>query len=185
MKTSLFLTDPEAKLYAEGRVSMIVRPVKPQPKDDVEAYFGTLTKPSIHKRCPYTIGQTIFLKESWDSIELSVYYDYCGSEEVCLYKADGVMPNDGWNSPATMPSWAVRHKPVLESVEVKRVKELTDEEYKRTGSEPCTWRDGPTQRVLMVEHKTNFKFYWNQRYSKTEYAWDKNPFVFIYQLSKN
>jgi hypothetical protein len=183
------LTEAEARQALKGRV-LILRPVKPQPNAKPDLMKVSLTKhgPKFlaaiwddgFSKCPFgKPGDSVNLRETW-------HYANDDDPFVAFYKADE--PNlkrlrkefysdvFKWQSPACQPVEAIRpafRNALVESVQCKRVGEITEEEARATGAicPPSIAGDRywPTFKDGFVEA-------WSRRYGKkypfgTAWAW--------------
>jgi len=106
---TLALTDPEAALMARGELRALVRP----------------RWNDLHK-CPFGApGQRIGLKETWSVLP---WVDDEGETIRVIYKANHQTLHgdifEGWHSPITMPSWAIRHYSTAKTVRAMLAKDL-------------------------------------------------------------
>jgi hypothetical protein len=106
----------QAAAARDGRVSLMVVPLKPQPKFEYRTWETNL---------PFAPGDLIWCREDW-----------CDTEDYGLmYKSSsGFVFN--WCSPVTMPKWAARTWLRCTGVEVRRVRTLRVQEVRRIGLVP-------------------------------------------------
>ena len=97
--------------------------------------------------CPFgSIGEVLGLKEPWSSFFDSVEDGGVGGD-VPIYRAtyaedfDADPSEVSWHPAVTMPAWAVRHKPVIESIRVMRVGEITAPDAVSAGAAEVLFRD--------------------------------------------
>lgn len=106
----------QAAAARDGRVSLMVVPLKPQPKFEYRTWETNL---------PFAPGDLIWCREDW-----------CDTEDYGLmYKSSsGFVFN--WCSPVTMPKWAARTWFRVTGVDVRRVQTISEDEIRRIGLEP-------------------------------------------------
>lgn len=135
----------EVQTLAAGRLRAIVRVVKPRKNSFL---FGNgwsdeyITDEGNHsaviEECPIgQPGERFFVRETWghdaetnEECRLS-HEDMMGGPYCPYYKADERGEIDfgiEWRSPVTMPEWAARFRPLIESVRVCKVQELSESE---------------------------------------------------------
>lgn len=104
----------QAAAARDGRVSLLVVPLKPQPKFEYRSWETNL---------PFAPGDLIWCREDW-----------CDTEDYGLmYKSSsGFVFN--WCSPVTMPKWAARTWFRVTGVEVRRVQTISEDGAKRNGA---------------------------------------------------
>jgi len=165
-------------------------------------------------KIPYKPGDTIYVREIWKQYEKRV-----GTGEQCYvkkfygYKADEHNHNNPsefyegkWKSGVCMPKEAARLFLIVESVNIKRLKDMTEEDYYNEGIVKMT-KDGTIYKycpgeewweTYHSEHKSQykgtswqnmprtpeeaFKILWNSKIKKAdidEYGWDANPYVWV------
>ena len=124
----------QSKPLADGRVTLLVVPLKVQPftvEGVVYTWTGKdsafLCGPSEvsanlmkHGAAQYAPGDLIWCRETWAA------WDGCPP---AVFKAtDDVDPYGGWKSPITMPKWAARTWLRCTGVEVRRVQTISEGE---------------------------------------------------------
>lgn len=178
MSKSIILTDNEARCKD---LRYVIWPCKdapdnatsclkaPDPSGDVKFFSSPL--PGIRLavsgwiKSPWQPGEKLAVRESWAEECIlgrwtgKYLYKSRDSEITEEYRSD-------WRSPATMPLAYARRWLIVESVECKRVEEVTDDEAKGSGSHPRTYRDEREYEPATIE----FKELWRKRYS-SQWAW--------------
>jgi len=156
---SICISEQEVRHFMETGRLKIVRPVKPQPPENCQVGFSFFTGKGeyevrdskgwmVIKKVPFGwVGDKLALKETWSLSHdpYTGYYLFYKADNSCVGEkiwakdmSDGFekWSSGSWvkyHSPATMPQWAVRNIGVIESVTVKRVQDITEDEAKATG----------------------------------------------------
>ena len=192
---SLILHDYEVRAALDGRLGLVVRPVKPQPTmiqdmvepegyDMVPSWDG---KTELHmSKCPLGVpGDRLVCKETWcntwpftkEKCPDGPCYKETDEGECGAYRT-----GQRWRSPATMPAWASRITLDVVGVRCVRVKELTEDDARACGfswtGEPGQYGDGCQSPF------SNFEDAWNARYAKRGYAWDSNPWAWAVEVRR-
>jgi len=179
----IFLNAREATARAEGRLKVVVRPVKDSFGPNVDhvyampdGRFRGIHRPAPggvgvgHSRNPpYRPGDVVPLKEAWGVLFFK------SSPIHFLYKVSDKNDVDNivWHPAINMPVVAVRHHPTVKSVECVRVSEV---------NEYCSLFDAgfiadPNMTYdLLFRPDVAFKEEWHSRYGKkhpweSSYAW--------------
>lgn len=108
----------QAKPLADGRVTLLVVPLKVQPKYEYRSWETNL---------PYAPGDLIWCRETWGHcIGCNLYYRRRESAhpECCDECSSAIL----WRPPVTMPKWAARTWLRCTGVEVRRVQTISDDE---------------------------------------------------------
>ena len=157
------LRDWEVRANQDGRLKMLVRPVKPQPVSPgdgayFDAYNGgpewTWWTPDNRQylsqiiRCPYgKAGDRLRGREAWQSVPFGPHRDWPGCPDlrprktcelnrarVVIWRADGEMPGpEIWRPSIHMPRWAVRNWLEITEVRCGRVREMSEQEATTAG----------------------------------------------------
>jgi hypothetical protein len=138
-------------------------------------------------RCPYQVGDRLWVRETWKKSLHGGEYDADGAEYVhdCPgYKADGKYRcgkpvNDleyGWQSPIHMPRWASRL--TLEVVESwpERLHDITEE---GAIAEGCVPYIDPFENIQIISVTQIYAQLWEALNAKRGYPWDANPWVWV------
>ena len=181
----------QAKPLADGRVTLLVVPLKVQPftvEGVVYTWTGKdsafLCGPSEvsanlmkHGAAQYAPGDLIWCRETWAA------WDGCPP---AVFKAtDDVDPYGGWKSPITMPKWAARTWLCCTGVEVRRVQTITAYEAERVDnilSPQAEWGG--------LTHRFTFEVKWNRQHGPkpaVDLSFDANPwaaFIAVEKISK-
>ncbi len=138
------LTDQEAGQFSKNRSMVILRLLKPQPPEGCDfkeaaevlsngasevGIIGLFGRPSCIITLRYPSG-VYGLRETWVEVGRKGNYDY--KSNGTIYYPNGEVFT-GWNSPVTMPLEAVRWTGIEVDTTVKRVQELTFEDYQDIG----------------------------------------------------
>lgn len=113
---------------------------------------------------PYRIGDKVAVKEAY-------LIEDVGLGEVVVYKSDvpDTYPtgSDKWLSPVTMPIRYARKWAIVESVECKRIQDLTNSDCFAIGTVQLEYLDGN-------------KDSWRESYKITNSkAWEQNEYIFL------
>lgn len=175
-----YLTDEEARTLTKEKEGLLVRLVKPQPElilpynewvwKQSEHYYIKLS--DIGEYCHYGHpGEVLHCKETWKPhsavIKTIQYRDGIVKSFSLDANAYTYDYNFKWHSPVTMPPEFIRLKPVIQSIEVKRVQDITEHEAALAGD--------PKQGLIASEntHKEWFKDSFN-RHNKGQYSYESN-----------
>lgn len=171
---SLILHPFEVRAILDGRLGLIVRPIKSAWQllpFESEYYLDDAIA-----KCPLgKVGDSVIGKEVWGCSHSEYIHGLS-----CWHYADGEPPfktGPAWKkrSAATMPAWASRITLTLEAIRVQRVGEMVHKEALATGipyhvSEP----DGaPLPR---------FQEHWNTLCAKRGLGVDANPWCWFYTV---
>jgi hypothetical protein len=149
--TLLFLTDHEATLAAQHKLTAIVRVMKKQPMwvsaKGVPHTSGNADKDKIIKP-PFLPGTIVPAKETW-GCDLELDFDSDGEAfNRIVYKADYIHPElaniSQWLSPILMSLSAVRHWYEIKSVRTMQCKDINPDKgqiivFNRPGIPPDAW----------------------------------------------
>ncbi len=127
----------QAKPLADGRVTLLVVPLKVQPKYEYRSWETNL---------PYAPGDLIWCRVAYIgayAYEVNEYKPKDWGNKPSWFPADGPIPErfvgQFWHkarSPVTMPKWAARTWLRCTGVEVRRVQTISEDEVRRVGLEP-------------------------------------------------
>jgi len=119
----------QAKPLADGRVTLLVVPLKVQPKYEYRSWETNL---------PYATGDLIWCRETYIgpyAYEVNEYKPKDWGNKPSWFPADGPIPErfvgQFWHkarSPVTMPKWAARTWLRCTGVEVRRVQTISEDE---------------------------------------------------------
>jgi len=182
----------------DGRKTVTRRPLKPQP--DLYAEFPKHIKDKQwcfhddtvdYRQCPYQIGDTLWVKETWNDNNGELpYIEYradfplkWNAEETCHDEPVEILASERkWTPSIHMPKWASRITLKITDIRIEKIQDITEEGAKAEGAKPSfidefdivhtqpSYRDG---FILNI---------WNSIYNtknKPEFAWDKNPWVWV------
>lgn len=100
--------------------------------------------------CPFSVGDVIELKEIWSSLG-----------DGLIYKCDHDDPSTLlWNSASSMPSWAIRHRFQVKSIEASKIGYLSDVEIDECGFPRLTQQEVDGTRLL------DSAILWNDQYRR-------------------
>ena len=142
--------------------------------------------------CPYgKPGDVLWVRETWSHAKQPA-----GDRAVpprlmnprypwdIRYRADDCGPSGGrWRPSVHMPKWACRIRLLVTGVRVERVQEISSVGARAEGADCRTdlsW-DGTTDDPLFYEkgHLAGFVDGWDSIYAKGDFAWAKNPWVWV------
>lgn len=135
------ITDWQARAIAEDRLGLIVMPLRPQPNrlnggKPLNNGHGSYSTENCWKVFPFAPDDLLWCRETWWHGEYNFTPDDVESsppESTFFYKADNER-RVSWRSPVTMPKWASRTTLRVLNVDVKRVRDITEEEAKLAGA---------------------------------------------------
>ena len=191
----LDLRPHEVRAALDGRLSLIVRPLEPQPwnpeRESDPDFEGWKSHEVFQNQCRrgmmshvFGIGTTLWGREAWrfHSIANLCKPSIMQATDGRQYEADGEREGDlssnggfipGRLRPSiTMPRWASRLTLTVSDVDVKRVQEIRGEECLLYGFYPTT--------VDLFGHKA-FRKFWNATHGPD--AWDRNPWCAFYSVT--
>lgn len=151
---------------------------------------------AIWKECPYQIGQTLWVRETWAAVHGDVE-DFHGSVDIPLgsgdgywkvaYRADDTWETDradrgfDWRPSMFMPRWASRITLTITDVRVQRIQEISEDDAKAEGAlRPLEWvtTDGSIfSDIATGTYRKGFAWLWGSINAKRGYGWDTNPWV--------
>ena len=154
----IYLSSEEAVLAVQGKLTAIVRVMKPQPPEgskwvgwmldttgdqcDIGKAVWYDGEERFSIRSPFIPGAIVQGKETWGIETTSGHYldvEESGEEySHFIYKADYEYPalaDAFWHSPVTMPGAAVRHRFLIKSVKAMH--------WNDTHKKPNRWEDNP------------------------------------------
>ena len=144
----------EAKAFAEGRATALLRVMTPQPPHEASELHVGMYHPTVIRRGEEEPGAEQFGAWTPDG-DWAIRLPFGAPGDVLLcreafsqftrkptqgeqifYRADGnCLELEPWWSAAQMPKWAVRTRRVIERVRVLKVSDLTFREIERLGGE--------------------------------------------------
>lgn len=173
MTKSITLYDHEARAWQAGKLSLLLRPIKPQPGDhpNDDGYLNT-----IIERCPFPPG-SYYVRETYaDNGRGIIAKAYPGAWGNPIYKATfGAMLKpicegySSWRSPVTMPKWASRGN--IEIVENK-ICRFRDLETKDIINAALLWHHGDME----IDQYANYFVNWDSAFGK-DFPADSNPYI--------
>lgn len=149
-----------------------------------------------HCKCPYKIGNQLWLKETWqlaewysDHWEPAALKDNNCHTTFKKYKADEEIENLKWRPSIFMPRWASRITLEITGVRVERVQDITESEAFKEGAQ---YHDGlgvghngwrhDTEGFVYNNARSSFVALWDSINSKRGFGWDANPWVFVIEF---
>ena len=177
---SMILNQHQVALHKEGKLSMVLVKMKPQPEQSGENIWLNAA--------PYTIGQEVMIREDWKEVF---------SIGVILYRADVSEEDDflysyiSWKSSATMPTDFAIRSFVPTGCKAIRLRDLTEEDCKGMINVLDGWDDEIYYRDYSFNYPIPAK---NPLYSYQSYyeslhgsgSWAANQdvwFLALFQLS--
>lgn len=146
-------------------------------------------------KCPYgEPGDTLWVKETFfvempgdymfeaEGLMLSEYPEYFKTQALLHYKATTKLQNPGawkWRPSLFMPRWASRINLVVETINVQRLQDISEEDAYREGFSKDYCGGGCTGNSA----KTNFGNYWDTiNTKKPGCSWNDNPWVWAVEF---
>lgn len=140
-----------------------------------------LYKSGISYKAPYQPGDTLYVRETWNTNPL---YDYGNESNKYVYKADydGHAGEFGWRPSIHMPKEAARIWLKVTDMRVERLQEISPKECIREGIEPEALKEvsGEFARGM-------FNDLWDSTIKKSDlarYGWDANPWVWVIEFER-
>jgi hypothetical protein len=206
MKERPILCHPhEVLAILDGRQTQIRRFIKTQPKR-VHGWNGPYLQTEQIFRdgrlgllCPYgVVGDRLWVRETLVvQCGQAFRYDANGEwlhvpkQHVEFYKR--YLPNRSCPS-IHMPRWASRITLEITDVRVQRVQEISDDDAKAEGIEPCPYKDGSPVAIpggcechrmeKPLPYVCAFADLWDSINAKRGYSWDSNPWVWVLAFRK-
>lgn len=166
------------KAILEGRKTQTRRIIKPQPNAWHKFNNGFLI-PELGGekiKCPYQIGQTLWVRETWaESINSKRHGN------TYIYKADGWEYPFKWKPSIFMPRWASRFNIEVTNIRVERLQDISVEDCKKEGIEIDYFLAFGNPEQFF---KTSFKILWDSINKKRGYGWDVNPYVWVLEFTQ-
>lgn len=162
-------------------------------KDYTHSAIWWTLKEYISRFSKYHIGDTIWVRETWQESEC---FDYNMKDQYC-YKADNATNefaeqfNIKWKPSIHMPKVAARLFLKVTDVRLERLQDITEsgakeegirgfskdgELYKYSPTDEFDWQDAPRTAIEA------FKILWNPIYSKQSNPWNENPWVWVIEF---
>lgn len=186
MKGKIFNAQ-EVQAIINGSKVMFREVIKPQPFQSNSTYQSL----SVIRDCPYQAGQKIFCKETFS------YSNQPWCDKTIFYKAShgdriqhtfSVSQRENkWRSPMVMQEYDSRLTPLIKSIGVERLGEISEEDCIKEGMEDlCAYQDFATVCKLAKElgernedARPNFAAHWNATHKKPEEKFEANPWVWV------
>jgi hypothetical protein len=188
----LICNDKEVLGLLDGSVTMLVRPIKPQPEacqcDGFNKEMCMFEFKDMLVKSPFgTIGDVLRVREAWRTTKDQDHLrpNSCCAASSIQYRADNGLQYPGeipqefgkWRASTTMPSLFSRLYLKVTNVQAMRVKELCVGDLRNVGVQVPPYNpnsyDRPTD-PWDVHADT-----WNARYAHKGFGWENNPWVFI------
>lgn len=164
----------------DDKKSVTRRVIKPQPQiDGFGDHHKSLAIRDLLKKCRYGDAckkDRLYVKEAW-----CYYYGGKKAGQIC-YKADRELNKREkerdcielkWKSPMFMPKKYARIWLELTAVRIEKLQNITEEDAEKEGA-------GKFRYPLMsgkLTYRNGFRFLWDS-IAKSEYKWEKNPWVY-------
>jgi hypothetical protein len=126
-------------------------------------------------KCPYAIGQRLWVRETW-AAPWGRDYKFPSGESGILYRADNStsFPNDGhWKPSIFMPRWASRIDRVVTGIRAERLQDISEED---AFDEGC-FALGDCDCTAKVQYQN----LWDSINGKT-YPWASNPCLWVIEF---
>lgn len=187
--------DHEITALKANRLGLMIRPLKKQPQSDWFKLIHELKQMQLvwlkanGFTCPYPPGTQVFIKEKWGM----------RSDGTRSYKNDGFKFNghywehgevriEHWYQSRSMKEEHARFKPFFQSVNCKRLQEITEEEAKAWGLETVDYFHIPKDGIMYTTawmgspYKESFE---TMVKSLWPGAWEANKFCWLYSIDNN
>lgn len=190
-KPVIFNTDDVCAIIT-GRKTVMRQVVKPQPPKDAVGYFERCDDGSYAMKLAnydniydynvmplYMVGDILYVREAWSNDTFKYLiprYAYKADYTEKMQQYCGLK----WRSPVNMPKQAVRLFLRITDVHIERIQSISDIDMVRDFCR-CTEAVTPQLKASLAEAC------WNESLNKknlTQYAWSKNPYVFVYEFEK-
>lgn len=198
----IIFRDWEVRAILDGRKTMFRRAIKSQPfyhkakglvsagwgwdigkKCKLQAWSKDDIGEQIAKYAPYTVGDRLYVKETWAHDAPSLEECRAACEDLLsgmncgpYYRATEVAPETlKWRSPATMPRWASRLKFEIVNVRVERVQDITEKDAIAEGSQTPLDQLPKKLRNAVLTERCMFARFWEFIHGPG--AWDRNDWV--------
>ncbi len=202
----IIMTAESVRAILDGRKTQTRRGIKPQP--DAKGYVDAVSnidgpiKIDIHELlclAAYKPGDVLWVRETFNRTNPN------GKHGIYYYKADGDSPSLAnptgistyarlWKPPIHMPRAAARIFLRVTGVRAERVQEISDSDTISEGITPIrvegstNYRDYDQYEAACAEAtREAYQVLWdsiNRRRDKGAYAWEKNPWVWVYEFER-
>lgn len=152
-----------------------------------------LYKSGISYKVPYQPGDTLYVRETWNTNPL---YDYGNELNKYVYKADydGHAGEFGWRPSIHMPKEAARIWLKVTEVRVERLKDMKPEDVRKEGMRlaitpnECKSQYNKIGAIHFYEEaRKKLSELWNSTLKKSDlapYGWDANPWVWVIEFER-
>lgn len=82
-----------------------------------------------------------------------------------------------WRSPATMPAWAVRFRPVIENIECRPIQSITEEDARAMGYRSYFYESYDFEYDEQPPLLANARRDWDERWGEKAGMWPVNPWA--------
>jgi hypothetical protein len=127
-----------------------------------------------HKPC-----DILYVRETWTSDREGNY----------IYRADPIFDQCGpgdfgweWSPSIHMPRKAARLFLEVKAVRVERLQGITEDDAKAEGVEPI--RVYAAAGISGLAYERPFAMLWKSLNAKSDYSWDSNPWVWVYEFMR-
>ena len=146
-------------------------------------------------RCPYRIGQKLWVRETWCDVLSDAHYtgnpdDHGGANEPCCgyrstmtYRCGKTIPDipRKWRPSIFMPRWAARLTPEIVGVRAERVQDISDEDIVKEGVYRYTFACGAASDNP-PDHRWAFIKLWDSINAKRGHGWHVNDWVWVVEF---
>ncbi len=162
-------------------------------KERVGKYgFGEDGKVLSYCKPPYQVGDILYVRETWSTLDDSPYDNYVYRTDYGITEDDSFPPSMfKWRSPARMPKEAARIFLRVTGVRVERVQDISEDDAFSEGA-------GETELYNEAEHysigginikegspaQCAFAGLWDDLHAKKGYGWDVNPWAWVYEFEQ-
>lgn len=176
-KPILFSTEM-VKAIKAGNKTQTRRVMKPQPEKKLlqsnvdlswfipEIDYGIGYKVGKTIKCPYQVGQTLWVRETFTYLQ-----------GIIIYKADftkkdlDIIGMPIWKPSIFMPRKAARLFSKVNNIRVERVQDITQKDIYKEGIPETSYY-----------FRNSFIRLWDSINEKRGYGWDRNPCVWVYDF---
>lgn len=153
-------------------------------------FIGNVILDYKEVKFPYQVGDILYVRETWQKLDNSVYVDLSDNTYVYVYKAS----EDGetwqrerddwtWHPSIHMPKEAARIFLKVKNVRIERLQDITSKEAIKEGLKD-KYAYG---EYNSMEPKKLFIDLWNSTIKKQDldkYGWEANPYVWVIEFER-
>jgi hypothetical protein len=177
---SICCTSSEVQAILAGRKTQMRKVVKPQPGSgvrlSVSVQSGLEDGHGREIKCPYAVGDHLWVKEAW--VWAGGYVRYAATDDIHELRKV--------RSPALMPRWASRITLEITDVRVERLWAITEEDAKAEGfSEEWAYLNAIGSSAIIFYTVDAFAAYWSSINAKRPgCTWLDDPWVWVVNFKR-